>query len=203
MITAQQLIKLGASSENANRYLEPLNKTLVKYEINTNARVCHFLAQIFVESGCLRLVKENLHYRAETLMRVWPKRFPTLASTNGYVMNPTALAEKVYSGRMGNISPGDGGKYLGRGLKQLTGKFNYQACSKALGVDFVSNPGLLETPLYAALSAGFFWNSIKANQIADLDQEQTVKTITKLVNGGEIGLQERINYWKKAKGIFI
>lgn len=202
MITIEQLIKLGATRNNAIKYVSALNDTCVKYKINTNARLSHFLAQIFVESACLNRTKESLSYTAKRLMEVWPKRFPDVESTNGYAMNPVALAEKVYGGRMGNNQPGDGGKYLGRGLKQLTGKNNYQACSKALGVDFVSHPELLEQPLYACLSAGFFWDSIKANNVADIDKEQTVKTITKMINGGLTGLDERVKYWKKAKEIF-
>ena len=202
MINQSQLEQLGAKSIDALKYVDSLNSTLIKYDITTNARISQFLAQIYVESQSLSKVKESLYYSAKRLCIVWPSRFPTLASAIPYEKNPAALAEKVYGGRMGNTAPGDGAKYIGRGLKQLTGKDNYRSVSKSLGVDFLASPELLEEPEFACLSAGFFWNAIKANSIDDIDNEAAVKTITRLINGGYNGLNERIEFWKKAKEIW-
>jgi len=203
MITQIQLETLGAKSIDAFKYVDHLNSTLLKYDIKTNARIAQFLAQIYVESQSLSKVKESLYYTAKRLCIVWPSRFPTLASAIPYEKNPAALAEKVYGGRMGNTAPGDGARYIGRGLKQITGKDNYRSIGKALGVlNLLESPELLEEPDFACLSAGFFWNAIKANSIADIDNEAAVKTITRLINGGYNGLNERIEFWKKAKEIW-
>ncbi len=199
LITSNQLSQLGASNSNVYlKYATLLNDGMNKYDINTNQRICHFLSQVYVESNALSVVKENLNYNAKRLTEVWPKRFPTLEIAQQYEKNSVKLAEKVYSGRMGNNKPGDGGKYLGRGLKQLTGKSNYQEFSDAIGVDFVSQPELLEQPLYATLSACWFWSKNNLNNIADKGGLEQVVNITKIVNGGTNGLKDREHYYKKA-----
>lgn len=202
IITVEQLIKLDATKEDAEKYCQYLNKYMEKYEINTIERVRHCVAQICVESGCFRTKKEDLFYSAKRLTEVWPKRFPTIESATPYAKNPVALAEKVYGGRMGNNNPGEGGKYLGRGLKQLTGKENYTNFSRDTGIDAVNNPELLEQPEYACLSACWFWNSKKLNKIADKGGEEVVKEITLIVNGGLTAYNERLKYYKKAVGVF-
>jgi len=199
MITVNQLVKLGALPINAQKYVKAINDTCIKYSINTEARICAFLCQIFEETGALSNVRiENLNYSAKRLMQVWPKRFPTLASTNGYVMNPKALAEKVYGGRGGNPA-GKAGLYIGRGCMQLTFYDNYKACGKALGVDLINHPELVSEPEYAVLTAGWFWNEAKCNVKADLDSLEGVRLVTIKVNGAEGNLKMRQDYWLKAK----
>lgn len=201
-ITVEQLVKLGATNANATKYVEAINQTCDKFNINTVSRVCMFLAQIFEESGNLSVVKENLYYgKSERLMQVWPARFPTLASTNGCVMNPEGLANHVYGGRGGN-NLDEGYKFSGKGLIQVTFKANYEACGKALGIDLVSNPDLLLQPLNAALSAGWYWNKTNCNAHADLDSEEGMREVTKIVNGGYGNLPTRLTNWHKAKTIF-
>lgn len=201
MIKLEQLIELGASHSNAKKYLKPINDTCIRYNINTEARICAYLCQIYEETGALSNVRiESLNYSAKRLMQVWPSRFPTLAIAQQYANNPTKLAEKVYGGRGGNPI-GQAGKYIGRGMIQLTFYDNYKACGQDLGVDLVNHPELVSEPEYAVLSAGWFWNRAKCNSIADLDSLEAVKKVTKIVNGGYGNLEIRQNYWKKAKTI--
>jgi putative chitinase len=133
-------------------------------------------------------------------MRVWPKRFPTLEFAKQYEKNPKKIANSVYSNRMGNRdeASGDGYRFRGRGLFQLTGHSNYFHAGKALGEDFVMNPDLVATPMYAALTAGFFWQTHKLNQYADA---RDYVTMTKKINGGTIGLQDRINHINHALSV--
>ena len=160
-----QLLALGIEG----RWLEPLKETFEKYNIDTPKRQAAFIGQCMHESGGFKLLSENLNYSAKALMATWPSRFPTEEMANQYARTPEKIANKVYGGRMGNAdeSSGEGWKYRGRGIKQLTGKENYQRCSDALGVDLVENPDLLLEPKYAALSAGWFWNKHNLNDLAD------------------------------------
>jgi len=171
------------------KWLEPLNNTLNKYEINTNDRIASFVGQCQHESGNFRWLQENLNYSADALMRTWSSRFPTKEIADQYARNPEKIANKVYGGRMGNTEDGDGWKYIGRGIKQLTGKENYQRCGAGLGVDLVSNPELLLEPEYACLSAGWFWNKHNLNELADRND---YTTMTRRINGGLIGLDDRV-----------
>jgi putative chitinase len=175
---------------NAGKYCAPLDAAMVRYGINTRIRQAHFLGQIGVESAHLAAVVENLNYRAETLMRVWPARFPTMALAQQYAGSPEKLANQVYGNRMGNGAPetGDGFKYRGRGLKQLTGKFNYQTYQTDSGRPVIEAPDLLLTPDVAADSAGWFWWKHNLNTLAD---QADVGQITRVVNGGTNGLLER------------
>ena len=132
---------------------------------------------------------------AKALMATWPSRFPTPEVAAEYERNPEKIANKVYSGRMGNTNDGDGAKYIGRGLIQVTGKENYTHCGEALGVDLITNPELLEQPKYAALSAGWFWNKKGLNSLAD---SKDYKTMTQRINGGTLGLDDRIHHIEKA-----
>jgi putative chitinase len=133
-------------------------------------------------------------------MNTWPSRFPTEEMANQYARNPEKIANKVYGGRMGNADEGsgEGWKYRGRGIKQLTGKENYQRCSEALGVDLVSDPDKLLDPKYAALSAGWFWNKHNLNDLAD---KSDIETMTKRINGGLLGLDARKVAIAKAESI--
>jgi putative chitinase len=181
-----QLTQLGIDA----KWLKPLNDTFAKYDISSPVRQAFFIGQCAHESGNFRILEENLHYSASALMRVWPSRFPNLDVANQYANNPEKIANKVYGGRMGNgdEESGDGWKYHGRGLIQLTGKENYANCGSGMGVDLLSDPGRLLDPEYAALSAGWFWNKKGLNSLAD---KQDYVTITQRINGGTLGLEDR------------
>jgi putative chitinase len=183
-MNSEQLTKLGIGQE----WLEPLNDTFEKYQINTPKRQACFIGQTMHESGGYKFLRENLNYSAKALMNTWPSRFPDIDTAEKYERNPEKIANKVYGGRMGNTEEGDGAKYIGRGLIQLTGKENYKNCSDAIGVDLVANPDLLSDPQYAALSAGWFWNKSNLNASADL---MDIVGMTKKINGGVIGLEDR------------
>jgi putative chitinase len=173
------------------KWLEPLLETFEKYEISTPKRQACFLGQIMHESGSFKFTKENLNYSAKALMATWPSRFPDLETASQFERQPEKIANKVYSGRMGNTEDGDGAKYIGRGLIQVTGKENYTHCGEALGLDLVSNPQLLEEPRYAALSAGWFWNKKGLNALADEGTKDSFEVMTKRINGGLLGLDDR------------
>lgn len=183
----KQLQALGLGEQ----WLDPLNETFDKYQINTPQRQACFLGQTLHESGNFKFTCENLNYSAKALMATWPSRFPSLDIATQYERQPEKIANKVYSGRMGNTEEGDGGKYIGRGLIQVTGKENYTYCGEALGVDLVAQPHLLEEPRYAVLSAGWFWNRKGLNALADEGTKDAFEVMTKRINGGLLGLDDR------------
>lgn len=189
MVTNEQLAKLKIGLE----WTDALNQTFERFNILTPLRKAAFIGQCGHECGNFKVLEENLNYRAETLMRLWPKRFPTLEVANQYARNPKKIANKVYASRMGNRdeASGDGYRFRGRGCIQLTGHANYFHAGKALGVDFVMEPDLVATPQYAALTAGWFWSTHKCNELADASNWVG---LTKKINGGTIGLQDRINH---------
>ena len=189
-----QLLALGIEG----KWLEPLQETFEKYQINTPKRQACFIGQCMHESGGFKFVKENLNYSAKALMATWPSRFPDMDMAEKYERQPEKIANKVYSGRMGNTEDGDGAKYIGRGLIQLTGKDNYKAFGEAIGEDLVANPQLVEQPRYAALSAGWFWNKRGLNALAD---DMDITTLTVRINGGKIGIEDRIAKINKALDI--
>jgi putative chitinase len=197
-ITAEQLKQLHIGEQ----WVEPLNQTFSRFDISTPAQQASFIGQASHESGNFKTLEENLQYRAETLMRVWPKRFPTLEFAKQYEKNPKKIANSVYSNRMGNRdeASGDGHRFRGRGLFQLTGHSNYFHAGKALGEDFVMNPDLVATPMFAALTAGFFWQTHKLNQYADA---RDYVTMTKKINGGTIGLADRQKHIAHALEVLI
>lgn len=186
MSLSNALVVLGIDS----KWEEPLQAAFTKYDINTPQRQAAFIGQCAHESANFKTLEENLNYKPETLMRVWPSRFPDLATAMKYAHDPIKLANKVYANRMGNGSEesGEGNAYHGRGLIQLTGKENYERCGEALGVDLINQPGLLAEPMYACLSAAWFWNKKGLNALADA---QDYDTMTKRINGGLIGLDDR------------
>jgi putative chitinase len=170
-----------------------------KFEINTPLRLAHFLAQCGHESGGFRLTKENLNYSAKGLNGIFKKYFPTLESALPYERKPEKIANKVYGGRMGNgpESSGDGAKFCGRGYIQLTGKDNYTAFGKSIGEDVCANPQVVAEK-YALLSAAWFFNKNGLHKMADGGATDAVVTsITKRVNGGTIGLPDRIKHFKE------
>lgn len=173
---------------------------LDKYGINTPLRKAHFWGQVAHESGC-KPIQENLNYSAEGLSKTFKKYFPTKELANTYAHKKIQIANKVYSNRMGNgnEASGDGWKYRGRGFIQITGKENYTSLTKDTGTDYLINPDLLLNEPDALISALWFWNKRNLSKYADKDD---VVTITKLINGGVIGLAERQDNVKKLKGEF-
>jgi len=186
-MTNDQLKALGLGEQ----WLEPLNETFDKYDISTPKRQACFLGQVMHESGSFKFTRENLNYSARALMNTWPSRFPNIEVATEYERKPEKIASKVYVGRMGNESPEDAAKFIGRGLIQVTGKENYTHCGDALGVDLIAEPQLLEQPRYAALSAGWYWNKKGLNALADEGTKDAFETMTKRINGGLIGLDDR------------
>ena len=193
-MTNEQLKALGIEE----KWFEPLQETFEKYQINTPKRQACFIGQCMHESGGFKFLRENLNYSAKALMNTWPSRFPDMDTAEKFERNPSAIANKVYSGRMGNTEDGDGAKFIGRGLIQLTGKDNYKAFGEAIGEDLVANPQLVEEPRYAALSAGWFWNKRGLNALADT---MDITTLTVRINGGKIGIDDRIAKINKALDI--
>ena len=184
MLTSEQLDKLGIGQE----WLEPLNETFEKYEINTPKRQAAFIGQCMHESGGFKQLTENLNYSAKGLVATWPSRFPNEEYAAEYARKPERIASKVYVGRMGNETPEEAAMYIGRGLIQLTGKENYANCGLGIGVDLLGHPDWLATPKYAAMSAGWFWNKKGLNALADADD---ITSMTKRINGGNIGIEDR------------
>ena len=196
MVNAEQLQQLKIGLE----WIKPLNDTFTRFVIASPMQQAAFIGQCYHESGGFKQLKEGLSYSAERLTKVWPKRFPTIESAQPYARNEKALANKVYAGRMGNRdeSSGDGARFCGRGLVQLTGSDGYYHAGKALGVDLWANPELVQTPEYAALTAGWFWSTHKCNEVALTGD--WVK-LTKIINGGTVGLDDRIKHINEALAV--
>ena len=179
--------------------IQMIPDTAAKFQINTPLRLAHFLAQCGHESGGFKATQENLNYSAKGLNGIFKKYFPTLESALPYERKPEKIASKVYGGRMGNgpESSGEGYKFRGRGYIQLTGKENYTAFGKAIGEDILSNPDVVASK-YALLSAAWFFSKNGLHKMADEGASDTVVTkITKRVNGGTIGLPDRIKHFKE------
>jgi putative chitinase len=187
MMTSDQLKALGIDE----KWLEPLNETFDKYDISTPKRQACFMGQTMHESMNYKATKENLNYSAKALMATWPSRFPSMDVAMQYERQPEKIASKVYVGRMGNETPEDAAKFIGRGLIQCTGREAYMHCGEALGVDLIGNPHLLEEPRYAALSAGWFWNKKALNALADEGTSNSFQVMTQRINGGLLGLDDR------------
>jgi putative chitinase len=173
--------------------------TAAKFQINTPLRLAHFLAQCGHESGGFKATSENLNYSAKGLNGIFKKYFPTLDSALPYERKPEKIANKVYANRMANgtEASGDGYKFRGRGYIQLTGKDNYTQFGKAIGEDILSNPDVVSGK-YALLSAAWFWSKNGLNNLSDGGSTDAVVTsITKRVNGGTIGLADRIKHFKE------
>jgi putative chitinase len=176
-----------------------LDKIAVEFEINTPERMAAFVAQCGHESAEFNRLRENLSYSARGLMATWPTRFPTDAIAVAFARNPQRIANYVYANRMGNGPPesNDGWNYRGGGLIQLTGRANYRAAGKAIGVPLETAPSKIEQPLVAARAAGQFWQSHGLNELADSGE---FEKITETINGpAKLGLAERKAFWEKAK----
>ena len=210
-MTPDSPLLVAAKVKEPGKWLEAVVEACARFQINTPKRIAAFLAQTAHESGGYTMLEENLNYSADTMAVVWPNRFAEMGpdkkpikengknKPNKFALalhrKPEMIANVVYSNRMGNgtIESGEGWLYKGRGLKQLTGKDNYTRCGNSLGVDFVSQPELLLKPQYAALSAGWFWDSNRLGDFADRDD---FVGMTKKINGGTIGLSDRESRYK-------
>lgn len=196
MVNAEQLQRLRIGLE----WVPALNDTFARFNIATPRQQAAFIGQCGHECGNFRVLEENLNYRAETLMKLWPRRFPTLEVANQYARNPKKIANMVYANRMGNRdeASGDGYRFRGRGCIQLTGHANYFHAGQALGVDLVMEPELVATPQYAALTAGWFWSTHDCNRLAEAGDWTG---LTKKINGGTIGLADRVKHTKEALAV--
>ncbi len=179
----EQLLAAGFAPTQARIFLPHFAPALSRFGINSPARAAAFLAQCHVESQGFTRLEENLFYTtAARIARVWPSRFPDPASAAPFVRNPERLANRVYAGRLGNGSEvsGDGWRFRGRGLKQLTGRANYARAAQALGAAYGAEPDLVGGPHHAVLTAAWFWHSNGCNLLAD---EGRIDAITRRVNG--------------------
>jgi putative chitinase len=193
VVNAEQLQQLGIGSE----WVDALNNTFDKFNIQSARQQAAFIGQCSHECNNFKTLEENLNYKAETLNKLWPQRFPTMEIANAYAHQPQRIANKVYASRMGNRdeASGDGYRFRGRGAIQLTGHDSYWHCGQALGEDLVAQPDLVSTPKYAALSAGWFWSTHNCNALAEANNYEA---LTRKINGGTFGLSERIAKTQKA-----
>lgn len=180
-------------------FITPLNEAFLRYEINTPLRQAHFIAQIAHESGSFRYREENLNYSAEALKRVFGKYFRDPGMAELYARSPEKIANRVYANRLGNgpEPSGDGWKFRGRGLIQLTGKSNYTAYSEDCNIDLIENPDMVSDYLCTDV-AGWFWDSRNLNPLADSDD---IEKITRKINGGLNGLEDRKVFLTRAKTV--
>jgi len=185
--------------KNFDEWYSNLLNTLPEYDIDTSARVAAFMAQCGHESGGFTVMQENLNYSAKGLVGTFKKYFPTEAQAKLYERRPEMIANRVYANRMGNgdEASGEGWYFRGRGIVQITGKNNYTKCSQSLFESnvLVENPDLLLESEYAIHSACWFWSAARLNELADIGD---MKTMTKRINGGFIGLEDRINHYNHA-----
>jgi putative chitinase len=200
ILTSEQLAQLLPGNPYLDHWYHALEQALPDYDINTPQRVAAFIAQCAHESGGFRALKENLNYKAVTLRKIFPKYFPDDATANHYASLPNkqeAIANRVYGGRMGNgdETSGDGFRYCGRGLIQLTGKQNYQNFADSIETPVEDIPEYLATFEGAVQSACWFWEANNLNQWAD---KGDILTLTKRINGGTIGLEDRKKHYEHA-----
>ena len=201
MITEDQLRQIVPRCEDLTKWIKPLNDTFRKFNIVKSHHLAGFLAQVAVESDNLNRVEENLRYTAARLVQVWPRRFKDATAAAPYAYNPQKLASFVYADRMGNgpERTGDGYRYRGRGLIQITGRGNYEVIGKTLELNLVEFPDALLEPKWAALSAGAFWHLRVRDQAADTPG---IEDDTRIVNGGLHGIEYRKQVYARALGVF-
>ena len=197
ILTKEQLGQLIPGNQYISHWYEALSEILPEYDINTPPRVAAFIAQCAHESGGFKFLKENLNYKAASLRKVFPKYFPTDELAQAYEKKPEKIANRIYGGRMGNgpEDSGDGFRYCGRGLIQLTGKENYSWFAASLEIPVEEASEYLETFEGAVQSACWFWETNNLNQWAD---KGDILTLTKRINGGTIGLEDRIKHYNHA-----
>ena len=197
MLTLHQLEEILPGNQNIAEWHQALCDILPDYEINTTHRIAAFLAQCAHESNNFKAIKENLNYRPASLLKVFPKYFKTAQQAEQYAHNQEMIANRVYADRMGNGNEesGDGFKYCGRGLIQLTGHDNYQAFADSMEGSIDELPEYLATFEGAVQSACWFWETNNLNVLADA---QDILALTKRINGGTIGLEDRIKHYNHA-----
>ena len=197
ILTLPQLKQIVPGNPYINDWHEALDQLLDDYGIDTPQRVAHFIAQCAHESGSFKFIKENLNYKAESLRKIFGKYFPTDELARAYAKKPEMIANRVYASRMGNGDEhsGDGYRYCGRGLIQLTGKSNYENFAASLEISAEEAAEYLGTFEGAAQSACWFWESNNLNVEADAGD---IKKMTKKINGGYIGLEDRIKHYEHA-----
>jgi putative chitinase len=200
-ITREQLQQIIPRNSYIDQWCNALNQLLPDYGIDTPQRVAAFLAQCAHESGNFVFLKENLNYKWASLRKVFPKYFPTDELAQAYEKQPERIANRIYGSRMGNgdEASGDGFRYCGRGLIQLTGRNNYEAFAESIESTPEEVSAYLETFEGAVQSACWFWETNNLNQFADADD---IKTMTRRINGGFIGLEDRIKHYEHAKHVF-
>jgi putative chitinase len=201
-ITSQQLSQILTKNKNVGDLANILTKVFPKYEINTKNRVAGFLAQCGHESADFTILKENLNYGAKGLRGVFPKYFPDDATAAKYERKPEMIANRVYASRMGNgdEKSGEGYKFRGRGAIQLTGKENYTKFAQSIGKTLDETISYVETLEGAIESACWFWKTRNLNATCDADD---IVKMTKLINGGTIGLEDRKAHYEKAKKVLV
>jgi len=197
MITLQQLKAILPNNKSPQLLLDALNTILPKYNINTKERIACFLAQCGHESGEFNILKENLNYTDKSLCTIWPKRFPSLKVAAPYNRNPEKIANKIYADRMGNGNElsGDGYKFRGRGCIQMTGKENYTKFAKHIGKTLEETIVYCESIEGAIESGCYYWSTHNLNVFVD---KKDFIGLTKAINGGVIGLEERKKHYDKA-----
>jgi putative chitinase len=197
ILTKEQLAQLIPGNPYVDYWHSAMERCLPDYDINTPQRVAAFMAQCGHESGNFKFLKENLKYRAASLTKVWPKYFPNMDIANQYAGNEEKIANRAYANRMGNgpEESGDGWRFCGRGLIQLTGRNNYQNFADSIETDINDIPAYLATFEGAVQSACWFWETNKLNQWAD---KGDMLTLTKRINGGTLGLDDRIKHYQHA-----
>jgi len=195
--TQDQLQQFLPNNQHVEHWFEALSKVLPDYDISTPMRVASFLGETYVESAGYTAIQENLNYRPETLLKTWPSHFPTMDIANQYGHHPEQIANRAYAGRMGNgpEESGDGWKFCGRGLIQLTGRANYTKFAESLSMNVDDVPDFLQTFEGCVQSACWFWEANNLNQYAD---QNAIDHESRIVNGGTLGLQERRAAYERA-----
>jgi putative chitinase len=197
ILTKEQLSKLIPTNPYISEWYDALSILLPDYDINTPKRIAAFIAQCAHESAEFKFIRENLNYRAESLMRVWPRHFPNIEIARQYAHKPEKIANRAYANRMGNgnEASGDGWRFCGRGLIQLTGRNNYELFAESIETPVDEIPDYLGTFEGASQSACWFWETNNLNKWADTGD---MVTLTKKINGGTIGLEDRIKHYNHA-----
>jgi len=197
IITQEQLAQIIPNNQYVEQWAEVMEQLFPDYEINTPQRIAAFVAQCAHESNGFTALKENLNYKAESLCKVFPRYFPNIDVATQYAHNQEAIANRAYANRMGNgpEESGDGYKYCGRGLIQLTGKDNYQSFADSVEMSVDDVPEYLGTFEGALQSALWFWEKNTLNALADAGD---ILTLTKRINGGTLGLEDRIKHYEHA-----
>lgn len=200
ILTQDKLARALPNNKHIGDWYEVLDKILPQYEITTVNRIASFLAQCSHESMEFTRLRENLNYRAESLVKTWPRHFPNMEIANQYARQPEKIANRAYANRMGNgnEASGDGWKYAGKGIIQLTGKSNYSEFAKAIKMRLEDVPDYLQTYEGAIKSACWFWKKNNLNSFADVED---IKGQTKVINGGYNGLDDRLKKYSSIKSI--